>query len=349
MKIRRAGVGVQQSLYPLPLIFFDDRLVCVGYHRPLGAILPLGFSVHLQAVVPSLFHIPNVHLVLQNAVDSGIRPVGGRLQSVVVAVFFTGEPLVLTGAGNTLLVQLLGNADLSHSVFKQGKDAPHHLRRRRIDNKTVMILRIFTVPVAGKGPDKLAPLLLGVEGAFDLSGDVACILGVKQILQRHHHVVGAADTVDVVRDGDKPHTVLRQPAFQIAACFDVVTPKAGQILYQHTADAPALYVPQHPLKGGALEIRAGIAIVGIAFRRYQLRMIFDIRFQQLPLVADGIALHAVSVLPGKAAVQCGRQWRLLHKLPPFRGLPADFIPPVCGRGSIPTAAPLPSVGRENCE
>ena len=113
------------------------------------------------------------------------------------------------------------------SFCKKGKDAPHHLRRRRIDDQAVMILRVLTVPVAGKGPDKLAPLLLGVEGAFDLLGDVACILGVKQILQRHHHVVGAADTVDVVCDGDKPHTVLRQPTLQIASCFDVVTPKAG--------------------------------------------------------------------------------------------------------------------------
>lgn len=77
--------------------------------------------------------------------------------------------------------------------------------------------------------------------------------------------------------------------------------------YQHTADAPTFHVPQHPLKGGALEIRAGIAVVGIAFRHYQLRMIFDIRLQQLPLVADGITLHPVSVLPGQATVQRSRQ------------------------------------------
>ena len=47
LKIRRAGVGVQQGLYPLPLAFLDDRLMGAGHHRPLGAILPLGFSVHL--------------------------------------------------------------------------------------------------------------------------------------------------------------------------------------------------------------------------------------------------------------------------------------------------------------
>ena len=76
---------------------------------------------------------------------------------------------------------------------------------------------------------------------------------------------------------------------------------------------PTFHVPQHPLKGGALEIRAGIAIVCIAFRHGQLRMIFDILLQQLPLVADGIALHAVSVLPGQAAVQRGGQWSLLHE------------------------------------
>ena len=349
MKIRRTGVSVQQSLHPLPLALFDDGLVGAGYYRPPGALLPLGFSVHLKAVIPPLFHIPNVHLILQDTVDGSVCPIGGGFQPVVVAVFFAGEPFVLTGAGNAFFIQLLGNANLTHSIFKQGEDAPHHLRRRRVDDQTVMILRVLTVPVAGEGPDELAPLLLGVEGAFDLLGDVACILGVKQILQRHHHVVGAAVAVDIVRDSDEPRTVLRQPTLQIAACFDVVAAETGQILYQHAADAPAFHVPQHPLKGGALEIRAGIAVIGVAFRHGQLRMIFDIRLQQLPLVADGITLHPVAVLPGQAAVQRGGQWSLLHMLPPFRRLPAAIKPPVCGRGSIQPPAPLPSVDQGNCE
>ena len=242
---------------------------------------------------------------------------------------------------------MLGNTDFSHSIFKQGKDAPHHLRRRRIDNKTVMILRVLTVPVAGEGPDKLASLLLGVEGAFDLLGNVTGILGVEQVLQRHHHVVGTAGTVDIVCNGNKSHAVLRQPALQIAACFDVVTAETGQILYQYAADVPAFHVPQHPLKGGALEIRAGIAIIGIAFCHYQLRMIFDILLQQLPLVSDGITLHPVSVLPRQAAVQRSGQWSLLHMLPPFRRLPAGIKPPEYGRGSIPTATSQLSAGQGN--
>ena len=50
-------------------------------------------------------------------------------------------------------------------------------------------------------------------------------------------------------------------------------------------------------------------------------MIFDVLLQQLPLVADGVALHPVAVLPGQAAVKRGGQRSLLHTLPPFRGLP----------------------------
>ena len=183
--------------------------------------------MHLESVIPSLLHVADVHLILQDTVDGGICPVGGGLQPVVVAVFFAGEPLVLTGAGDALLVQLLGNTDLTHSIFKQGEDAPYHLRRRRVDNQTVMVLRILTVAVAGEGPDKLSSLLLGVEGAFDLLGNVTGILGVEQVLQRHHHVVGAAGTVDIVCNGNKSHTVLRQPTLQIAACFDVITAETG--------------------------------------------------------------------------------------------------------------------------
>ncbi len=150
LKIRRTGVSVQQSLHPLPLALFDDGLVGAGYYRPLGALLPLGFPVHLKAVVPSLLHVADVHLILQDTVDGSVCPVGGGFQPVVVAVFFAGEPFVLTGAGDALLVQLLGNTDLTHSIFKQGEDAPHHLRRRRVDDQTVMILRVLTVPVAGE-------------------------------------------------------------------------------------------------------------------------------------------------------------------------------------------------------
>lgn len=63
LKIRRTGVSVQQSLHPLPLVFLDDGLVGAGHHRPLRAILPPCLSVHLKAVIPPLFHIPDVHLI----------------------------------------------------------------------------------------------------------------------------------------------------------------------------------------------------------------------------------------------------------------------------------------------
>ena len=153
-----------------------------GHHRPLRAILPPCLSVHLKAVIPPLFHIPDVHLILQDTVDGGICPVGSGLQPVVVAIFFAGEPLVLTGAGDALLVQLLGNTDLTHSIFKQGEDAPYHLRRRRVDDQPVVILRVFAVAVAGECSDELTPLLLGVEGTLNFPGNVTGILGVEQIL-----------------------------------------------------------------------------------------------------------------------------------------------------------------------
>ena len=168
-----------------------------GHHRPLEAILPPCLAVHLKAVVPPPLHIPDVHLVLQNTMDGGICPVGSGRQPVVVAVFLAGEPLVLAGAGDALLVQLLGNTDLAHSVFKQGEDAPHHLRRRRINDQTVVILRVLAIPVAGKSPDEFAPLLLGVERAFDLLGNVSGVLGVEQILQRQGLFGKAVDGEDI--------------------------------------------------------------------------------------------------------------------------------------------------------
>ena len=276
--------------------------------------------MHLQAVIPALLHVADIHFVLQNAVDSGVCPIGGGLQPVVVAVLLSGKPLILAGAGDALLVQLLGDADLAHPVFKQGEDAPHHLRRRRVDDQAIVVLRVFAVAVAGECSDELAPLLLGPKRALDLLGDVPCVLRVEQVLQRHHHVVRAAGAINVVCDGDEAHAVLRQPALQVAACLDVIAAKARQILYQYAADAPTFHIPQHPLKGRTLEIRAGVAVVGVAFHRGQVRVIFNVLLQQLPLVADGVALHPVSVLPGQAAVKRGG-YLLFHAAPPF----------ICGR------------------
>ena len=182
LKIQLAGPLAQQFLHPLPLGAVNDGLVGVGNHRPVCPRLLLCFAVHGGTQGAPLFHIPRIHPVLQDAVNRGVGPVGGLSQPPAVVVALTGEPLVLTGAGNLLCIEQLGNSDFPIPPLKEIEDSLYHLGRRRVNQQMVMVVRVLPIPVAGEGPHKLAPLLLGVDGGAHLVRDVPGILGIEEVL-----------------------------------------------------------------------------------------------------------------------------------------------------------------------
>ena len=79
------------------------------------------------------------------------------------------------------------------------------------------VLRVLPVAVGCKSSDELALPLLGLHGTFDLVGNIPGILLVKHILEGKQHVIRAIFTVNVVVDRQKAHSMLREPAFQVAA------------------------------------------------------------------------------------------------------------------------------------
>ena len=104
LKVQGAGVLLQQSLHPLPLIRLDDGFVGPFHHRPLFPRELLGLPVHPLTRRPALLHSPGVHLIFQNAVDSGISPIRGASQSLAIVVFLSVQPLVLAGARDLFLI-----------------------------------------------------------------------------------------------------------------------------------------------------------------------------------------------------------------------------------------------------
>ena len=61
--------------------------------------------------------------------DRGVGPVGGLSQPPAVVVALTGEPLVLTGAGNPLRIEQLGDPDFSLALLKEVEDPLYEMSR----------------------------------------------------------------------------------------------------------------------------------------------------------------------------------------------------------------------------
>ena len=272
--------------------------------------------MHGGAVVPALLHIPRVHLVLQNAVDGGVSPVGGLIDLPPVVVALAQNALVLTGAGNSLGVELLGDLNFPPPLFKEIKNPPHHLGSGGINDQMAVVSWVLLVAVAGEGPHKLAPLLFGVDGGAHLVRNVPGVLGVEDVFHGQEHVIAPLLAVHMVVDRDEPHALGGEDPLQVAAHLDVVPSKPGQVLHQNTVDPSCLDVRLHTPEGGAVKVGPSVSVVLIEPDQIQLWMCRQVLLQQLSLVGNAVALRPVAVLPGET--------QIARRVPSLHGRPTSF-------------------------
>ena len=165
-----------------------------------------------------------------------------------------------------------------------------------------MVLRVFQVSVRSKGSHEFAASAFGNETAANLFGDVLGVLGIEDVLQRQHHVILSLEAVHIVVDGNKADTLSGEDTLKIETHLDVISTEAGQILDDHAVDYAAVNVSEHFLKRGALEVRAGIAIVRIVL--YDSKAVApgtEILHEAL-LIDNAVAFGLVPVFTGQARV-----------------------------------------------
>ena len=296
-EVGRPGLSFQQRLYPCPLLGTDDGLMRTLYHRPLVGRQLLCSAVQGLPGSTALLHIADIHLIVKHPVDGSIGPIGRAPDAAAVAVFLPVQALVLTGAGDTLLIEQLGDRYFSHAVLKEGEDARHHGGGSGVHHQPVVVIRVLAVTVRGEGADELPLPLFGAEGTPHFSGDVPGVLLVKDVFDRQQHVVRALLTVDPVVDGQKAYAVLRKPTLQIATHIDVVPAKPGEVLNHHTVDLPGFNIAQHPPETGTVEIGSRVPVIGIPSGWTQVRPPGQKVLQERALIGDAVALRLVPVLP----------------------------------------------------
>ena len=212
-----AGILFQKHLYPVPLLAGDDRLMGPLHYRPLAPVQLLRPAVHNLPGCAALLHVPDIHLIFQHPVNGSVGPVGSFPKPLSVVIALPVQLLVLAGTGDAFLVQQLGNSDFPVPLLVQIENALDHCGGAGVNQQLVVVLRVLPVAVGCKSSDELALPLLGLHGTFDLVGNIPGILLVKHILEGKQHVIRAIFTVNVVVDRQKAHSVLREPAFQVAA------------------------------------------------------------------------------------------------------------------------------------
>ena len=127
---------------------------------------------------------------------------------------------------------------------------------------------------------------------------------LDEILEGQHQAAGAVQMGGIIAvvDGDEANAQRRKELFDVPACLNVLTAKAGEILDDDTVDPADAYRFQHFLKTGPLKVGARIAVIVTLVHQLHLRMLGDVGVDQIPLIFDAVALHLVAVLLGEAAI-----------------------------------------------
>ena len=285
--------GVEGALIYDGLVGVLDDLPLVRGAVDLGALVGLLVGPVVHGVAQILR--PGEHLRHRpgGPVVGAIQVRGVELQAVGVHV--VGGALYLP------LPELVGDDGGAVALEGQGEDLPHHGGGFLVDQQVVLLLRVLFVPVehlVGKGDVRPAP---GQVGLLLLAAGVPQIPLVHDVEEGGELAALPIRAVHAVGDGDEPDPVLGKEHLRVEAGLQIVPAHPAHVLHQHRRHLPIFDVRHQPLPIRALEVAAGVAVVGVvgAVRETMLR---GIVLQHALLHHDGIAVPQLLVVPGQALV-----------------------------------------------
>ena len=199
---------------------------------------------------------------------------------------------------NALRGEIVGNSLLAVALHFQLKDGANHHSGVFIDDKLVLVGRVFQIAVTGKGAEKFSRLALDTELRPQLLGKAAAVRLVHDVLDRDGNIIAQRRvfTVQIVINRDEPDAHIRENSFQILAGLDIFTAKAGQVFYN---DAVCLLFADgihNALKARPVIVGASITIVYPLPHQRDLRVSLYELINQLPLVVDTLTLIALAQL-----------------------------------------------------
>ena len=183
-----------------------------------------------------------------------------------MAVVHALLPLVGGWIRDALFVQSLCDAEYARSADEPVENIAHDRGGHLVDQQTAVVIRVFAVAVGCERADKFALSALQVKRSADLVRDVSGVFIVEDVFERYDEIVHRARVevaVHVIADRDEAHVQQRKYVLKIFADADIVTAETRQILDDHAVDDACAQVIEHALKVRPVEIRAGVAVIGI--------------------------------------------------------------------------------------
>ena len=189
-------------------------------------------------------------------------------------------------------VQLICDPQGAGTFQPHLEDVLDNTRSIGIGDQQILVVLGLHVAVHREGSHKITVPALYIQGGTGLYGNVPAVGFVHDVFDRNRQVISVIllCRVDVVCDGDKPHTVSRKHFAQIPACFDVLTPQPGEVFDNDAVDFPIGHILHHFLKGRAVKDDAAVAIVHLEGHNLNIGIALNEILNELALVGNAVAL-----------------------------------------------------------
>ena len=269
----------------------------VFYHGPLvPRQLPI-WAVGIKfADTPALYHMAQIDLAVQDALDGLQRPrLGACVPFVLNDAFLIA---VASGARDTGGIEPAGNCGISLTFQFAPENFPHHLRGFRVGNDAVAVQGIFDIAVGGVGADELTPGLLFPQHGAGFQRNIFGINIVDDIFQRHRQSVkgGLVGAVISVADGDEPNTQMGEDVLEKMLYLYMVSPKAREVFHHNAVDLTTSHILDQPLKALALKVCARLPVILILADEPKFLVLRNVLPQKCFLVLQSLVVLIVPCL-----------------------------------------------------
>ena len=226
-----SGVKLGQSLHDLKNRFGDNRIMRLLDTNPVCFVNWSGLlDLVIDFTVLALYHRSDVKLVFQNAVDGYNRPFRFSAGTETAVEIQSAHSLVFKRWSNLHFLQSLANTLCRKSVELQSENGSHDFCGCFINDKVVLVIGVFEIPVSGKAADKLSVLSFHIKLTADFDRNVSAVGIVNQVLKRNDNLIcitGFVCTVIMVIDRYKANTEKRKNLFKVSSCFNVISSETG--------------------------------------------------------------------------------------------------------------------------
>ena len=295
----RLGVLAHEVGGQIEFLLRHQRLVGVLREHPFLLRyfnLLLGFHADLATLAQQ--RVSQVDPIAKDALYSGVIPQVGHPLCAAFGEVVTALHAILQRRHDTRLVKPYGDTAAGLAGSGHVKNHLDHRRGVLVRHKLVGGTLRFPVAVGWAG-HIFAVVAFGVQRLLDLTGRIPQIDIVHGELKRCHQVIFLR--VKIAAGCQITDAVFRKIALRIMAGFRHVTAQPGQVFGDDHVDLTGFQMLQHGAETGALEVAAGIAIIGKFFHQNDT-VFFAVFPHNGTLVGNTGRFAVLPLLIGKAVI-----------------------------------------------